>query len=148
MASKSALDLFAESVSYELAATNIITKIVVPHGGIKSTNFAASSNAAPITTLLSTRTDLQKRYGAYVGKVFGVMGSMATESMPVTKPAEKIFEAATDGTMKLRYFVAPEGGGANLAARMAGTRDGENLDDADERYMEFMRSKFAASSLL
>ena len=49
------LDLFAEGASFELGALQpaVAVKVVVPHGGVQSTSFGASSNAAPLQDVLA-----------------------------------------------------------------------------------------------
>ncbi|POR33084.1 hypothetical protein TPAR_06716 [Tolypocladium paradoxum] len=145
-ASKSALDLFAEAVSYELGALSpnpVKVKLVVPHGGVQSTNFSSSSNSATVLDLIGKDLILAERYGAYAAKAMGTFGQMATKSMPVTRPAERIWEAATDGKTKLRYFVAGEDGGANMDRRFVVKRENESAEDADERYVTSMRDVYA-----
>ncbi|KAK4234740.1 hypothetical protein C8A03DRAFT_37460 [Achaetomium macrosporum] len=152
MASKAALNLFVESVSYELATISppVTAKLVVIHGGVRSTNFSASSNSVQVISNLggNFRGDnrsvvLQQRYSAYAAKVLERFTQLATGSMAVEDAAETILEAATDGKTKLRYFKGGKDGGRNLLARMEGMKEGEGPDEADERYMEKMRSFFA-----
>jgi NAD(P)-dependent dehydrogenase (short-subunit alcohol dehydrogenase family) len=152
MASKAALNLFAESISYELAVINppVTVKLVVVHGGVRSTNFLATSNSAQAlnnsggaTTGNSKSAVARQLYGTYTEKVLERFARIATGSMAVEAPAETILEAATDGKTKLRYFKGGKDGGRNLLARMEGMKEGESPDDADERYMEKMRSFFA-----
>lgn len=150
-ASKAAVDLFAEGLSWELAALSpcpVRVKVVVPHGGVRSTNFAASSNAAPVPQALAASPSLLARYGAYVQAMLGVFAAAQDGSMPVERPAEKIWEAVTDGNpAKIRYFVGPDGAAENLEARLGGLRDGDTFDAVDERYMKSMSSRFSFQSL-
>ncbi|KAJ9157887.1 hypothetical protein NKR23_g267 [Pleurostoma richardsiae] len=148
MASKAALNLFAETVSYELAQLSppVTVKIVVPHGGVQSTNFLKTAQVASDfredAEGKAKRAATEKLYGAYAAKVLTVFGGMAGASMAVEEPAMKIYEAVTDGTNKLRYFISGKDGGRDLRARMSGMREGEDLDAADDRYMSSMRGQF------
>ncbi|KAK3303155.1 uncharacterized protein B0T15DRAFT_576566 [Chaetomium strumarium] len=152
MASKAALNLFAESVSYELGAISppVTVKLVVVHGGVRSTNFLASSNSARARSNAggnsaadNNSVAVQERYGAYTAKVLERFAPLAAGSMAVEDPAQTILGAATDGKTKLRYLRRGKDGGRNLLARMEGMKEGEGPDDADERYMEKMISFFA-----
>ncbi|KAI3318256.1 NAD(P)-binding protein [Xylariaceae sp. AK1471] len=152
--SKAALNLFAESVSHELGALNppVTVKIIVIHGGVKGTNFNNSSNSAPVLDSGEARggsqdnphmMEMQQRYGAYAARVFNTFGSIATGSMPVDTPAKRIFEAATDGTKKLRYFIGGSEEEQPILARMKGMKEGDDEDAADDRYFQWMKNKFA-----
>lgn len=97
-ASKFALEGFSEALSYELLSQNIVVKIVEP-GGMAGTRFV--ENAA----------DWNRRclpIGSYAGfaastaRMFAAMGSRP--ATPVRLVADRIFEAATDETDRLRYF--------------------------------------------
>ena len=140
--SKAALDMFTECVQYELAAIKqpIAVKLVVPHGGIQSTNFGQSAFAriAP----LETEPELAQKYGPFIQSSMAKFGKIGTQSMPVEMVAGKVFEAATDGRPKLRYFVASAEGGQQLRKRMEGAVGGESLDETDDKYNTFMRDFF------
>ncbi|KAH7324872.1 hypothetical protein B0I35DRAFT_171398 [Stachybotrys elegans] len=144
-ASKAALDLFAESLSFELAQLDppIITKLIPIHGGVKSTNFRNSSNS---NNVFAPATDEDRavagRYKDYASKVFSIFGEMSGRAMEIEKPAEVIFKAATEEGRKLRYFVSGEDGGELLNARMKGRQEGESLDDCDEKWVAYFRSRF------
>lgn len=156
-ASKAALDLFAEGLSWELSALAplpVRVKLVVPHGGVAGTRFAASSNAAPVPQAMAASPGLLARHGAYAQAFLGRIVAAQGAGVPVEGPAEKMWEAATDGNgHKMRYFVGPEGaggggGGENMEARLGGWRAGDSLDEADERYITSMRSRFSFQSLV
>ncbi len=104
--SKGALDMFTEGVQYELAALDppVIIKLVVPHGGIQSTNFG--SNAAAKLKPLQSSADLVLKYGAFAQRSQAKFSQMAGHSMPIEMVAEKVWDAATDGSSKLRYFIS------------------------------------------
>ncbi|KAI0802957.1 NAD(P)-binding protein [Xylaria sp. FL0064] len=151
--SKAALNLFAEALSHELGALNppIIVKIMVIHGGVQDTNFVNSTNSAPVLNswhdaagkVNSDDMEIQQRYGAYAARVFKIFGSMAEGRMPVEAAALKIFNAATDGTKQLRYFIGGSEEGKPMTARMEGVKEGDNEEAADDRYMQWLRQKFA-----
>ena len=147
------MDLFAESVSFELAQLDpsIIVKLIPIHGGVKSTNFRNSSNSSDVLARWQKEhenqsdevKDMVKQYGAYAQKVFSVYAELSARSMEVEEPAGKIYEAASDGQTKLRYFESGDTGGDLLKARMRGGKEGEALDDIDGRYVDFLRGRFA-----
>jgi len=88
-ATKSALEGWSESLSFELALHNIGIKTIAP-GGIK-TDFAGAS------------LDMAKHpaYEEGLGKLFDLMDPNNFE--PVEWIAEVVYEAATDGKKQLRY---------------------------------------------
>ncbi|KAH8901770.1 NAD(P)-binding protein [Thozetella sp. PMI_491] len=141
-ASKAALDMFTEGVQFELAALEppIPIKVVVPHGGIQSTNFGASLGAGMKT--FQSDAEIVKMYGAFVQRSVAKFMEMSGHSMTVETAAQAVWTAATDGTTRLRYFVAAEGAGANLQRRMQGAAVGESLDSADAKYVDYMRAQF------
>jgi NAD(P)-dependent dehydrogenase (short-subunit alcohol dehydrogenase family) len=129
-ASKFALEGFSEALSYELSSQNILVKIIEP-GGVISTNFgkrsaeeAAQTRSLPDYSAFTAQTE----------KVFaGLRGArLATEE----DVAKVIYEAATDGTNRLRYVA---------------TKDIEPLvkarrETSEQDYMAFMRSRFLSKT--
>ncbi|KAG7452331.1 short-chain alcohol dehydrogenase [Guyanagaster necrorhizus] len=129
-ASKFALEGFTEALSYELASQNIFVKSVIPHGGVTSTNFNATSAAL-------TPMDLSKApsYAAYAMKTANVYKKMSAAPMISSdNVADMIYAAATDETDRLRYFVGNDTRGF-IKARYESSSDGE--------YVKHMRSFFA-----
>jgi short-subunit dehydrogenase len=70
-ASKFALEGFSEALAYELASQNIGVKLVVPHGGVTSTNFSARSAAerADITPIADYNSFIARTNKAFAGMV-------------------------------------------------------------------------------
>lgn len=130
-ASKFALEGFSEALSYELAALGIAVKIVVPHGGITATTFL--DNAARANADDPAIPD----YDAFVAGAREIFAGMAaTRTTSSDDVARTLFEAATDGSDRLRYFVGSDPRGF-LHAK-------QNLPDAD--YVAFLRAFFAPRS--
>ncbi len=145
--------MFVESVSHELGALNppVVVKLIVVHGAVEGTNFGQSSNSTPILGYWTAEEDdrgkpekakMQQRYGEYTARVFKAYANITAGGMPTEAPAKKIFEAATDGTKKLRYFIGGSEKGAPLMVRMDGMKEGEDLDAADDRYFQWMVRRF------
>ena len=125
-ASKFALEGWTESMSYELSALNIFVKSVLPHGGVDSTRFGERN--------MMSREALDKapEYRPFMRKTMEMYGKMISEpKIAVEECAKTIFEAATDGSSKLRYFVGDDYRGF-LKARYE-TR-------SDEEYVAYMRN--------
>ncbi|KIJ46390.1 hypothetical protein M422DRAFT_46143 [Sphaerobolus stellatus SS14] len=128
-ASKHALEGFTEGVSYELASQNILIKNVVPYSGISSTKFVQSGHF-----VVPKDPEHVKSYGEFFAKTTTMYGGMATaKNVDAADVAEVAYQAATDGTNRLRYFL--------------GTEDFPWLDihynsKNDEAYMEAMRKYF------
>jgi len=100
-ATKHALEGFTESVSYELASQNIQIKSIVPVNGISGTNFNRSASS-----MLNLDPHLAPSYGEYMGKLGQLFGGMLhMKGAPASEVAAAIYNASTDGTNKLRYFV-------------------------------------------
>lgn len=102
-ATKFALDGFSESLRYELAPDGIRVKLVAP-GGVK-TDFAGRS-------LVRSYDGDGGRYGPLIGKVEASFkaraeGAAAAYSEPEAIAAV-IWEAATDGTDRLRYLAGAD----------------------------------------
>ncbi|PBK76775.1 short-chain alcohol dehydrogenase [Armillaria solidipes] len=101
-ASKFALEGFTEALLYELASQKIFVKSVIPHGGVTSTKFNATSAATM--------------------KAYERMSAARTTS--ADEVADVIYATATDGTDKLRYFVGNDTRGF-IKARYESTNDDE-----------------------
>jgi NAD(P)-dependent dehydrogenase (short-subunit alcohol dehydrogenase family) len=125
-ASKFALEGFSEALSYEVASQGIAVKIIEP-GGVLSTGFNKRSGAE------EGHVNAVPDYDAFVrhtGQVFAglVANARATEE----DVAKVIFEAATDGTDRLRY-VATE----DIAPLVQARRE-----TSEDNYWALMRSRF------
>lgn len=125
-ASKFALEGFSESLSYELRSQGIAVKIVEP-GGVLETGFGhrsaseASQAAAPAG------------YDAFVSGALKVFDGMRSARLATSDDvAQVIFEAANDGTDRLRYVATKD-----IEPLVKGRR--ETSEDA---YIALMRSTF------
>jgi NAD(P)-dependent dehydrogenase (short-subunit alcohol dehydrogenase family) len=126
-ASKFALEGFSEALSFELASVGITVKIVEPHGGVSATEFNA--RAATSTATESSLGD----YGPFAKRSADAFARMsAARLIDSFDVAEVIFEAATDGTDRLRYLVGHDTRGFIKARR--------EMDD--ESYIQFLRDHF------
>ena len=130
-ASKFALEGFSEALSYELASQNIIVKIVEPSGGVTNTSFSErmarerSSEAA------------LKDYESFVTGANAVFAGMqAKRRTSADEVAQVIYDAATDGATRLRYFCGEDVGNF-VQAR-------QTMPDGD--FLHFMRSRFGLPS--
>jgi NAD(P)-dependent dehydrogenase (short-subunit alcohol dehydrogenase family) len=125
-ASKFALEGFTEAISYELASQNIVVKMLEP-GGVISTKFGQRSGAEAAQN--ATLSDYDA-FVAHTNTVFaGLRGArLATEE----DVARVIYEAATDGTDRLRY-VATEDIKPLVKARR---------ETSEEEYIALMRARF------
>ncbi|HEV2802261.1 MAG TPA: SDR family NAD(P)-dependent oxidoreductase [Pyrinomonadaceae bacterium] len=129
-ASKFALEGFSESLSYELASQNINVKIVEP-GGVVTTNFGRRS------TDEAAQTASLPEYAAFVSATEAVFDGLRSARLASEEDvANVIYEAATDGTARLRY-VATEDIRPLVAARR---------EISEEDYIKVMREKFDALS--
>jgi NAD(P)-dependent dehydrogenase (short-subunit alcohol dehydrogenase family) len=99
---KWAVEGFSESLQYELEPFNIRVKIIEP-GPIKTDFYGRSATVAK-------RSDLTV-YDAFVNKLMPKMNQYGEKGGTPEDVAAMIFQAATDGTKKLRY---PVGGNAGL----------------------------------
>lgn len=124
-ASKFALEGFSESLSYELAPFNIVVKIVEP-GGV-STNFGKrSSDEAAQNAALAD-------YDAFVAGANAIFAKLRAQRLASDQDvAQVIFEAATDGTTRLRYVATND-----ILPIVKARRE-----TSEEKYIEFMRSQF------
>jgi NAD(P)-dependent dehydrogenase (short-subunit alcohol dehydrogenase family) len=125
-ASKFALEGFSESLSYELASQGIVVKIVEP-GGVISTGFGDRS--ASEVAHVSPPTD----YDAFISHTAQAFEGLREQSLSTSEDvARVIFDAASDGTDRLRY-VATQDIEPMVRARR---------ETAEESYMAMMRERF------
>jgi NAD(P)-dependent dehydrogenase (short-subunit alcohol dehydrogenase family) len=99
-ASKFALEGFSEALSFELLALGIIVKIVEPRGGVNATNFneRTSASNAMSAELADYQPFIQRSTEAFSRMSAGRL----IDSGDV---ARVVYEAATDGSDRLRYLV-------------------------------------------
>lgn len=124
---------FTEALSFELASQNISAKIVVPHGGISDNNFMARTTqewVAGSEDVQAAYSDFNKHIGAAWGRM---VAGIKTNSDQV---AEVIYNAATDGSDRLRYWIGDDARGFVV------NRYGQDGDTADQAYMAKMREYF------
>jgi NAD(P)-dependent dehydrogenase (short-subunit alcohol dehydrogenase family) len=98
-ATKFALFGFSESLQYELAPFGIQVKVIAP-GGVK-TDFAGRS-------LGLTYEGSEHPYAAQVAKVMAAFAERRDNYSTTEFLAESIYNAATDGTSRLKYVVGPD----------------------------------------
>jgi NAD(P)-dependent dehydrogenase (short-subunit alcohol dehydrogenase family) len=125
-ASKFALEGFSEALSYELSSQNITVKIVEP-GGVVSTDFGKRSGqeAAQNASLAD--------YDGFVTRTNAAFAALRAQRLATEKNvAQVIFDAATDGSDRLRY-VATDDIKPLVKARR---------ETSEQEYITFMRSQF------
>jgi NAD(P)-dependent dehydrogenase (short-subunit alcohol dehydrogenase family) len=105
-ATKWAIDGFSESLQYELRQFNIKVKIIEP-GPIKTDFYSRSITVAKQAGLTA--------YDDYVQRTLPQMDRAGQDGSPPEVTAQAIYQAATDGSWKLRY---PAGGNAGLLLTM------------------------------
>lgn len=108
-ATKWAVDGFSESLAFELEPLGIRVKIIEP-GAIKTDFYERSADFVHDPAL--------KEYGAIVDKGMARMNAAGRKGAPADRVAEAIWNAATDGTTRLRYVVGSDAKGL-LALRRA-----------------------------
>jgi NAD(P)-dependent dehydrogenase (short-subunit alcohol dehydrogenase family) len=129
-AAKFAVEGFSESLAYELASQNIIVKIVEPSGGVSNTNFSNRMGKELSGVKLAD-------YDAFVAHTNAIFARMvASRKTSADEVAKIIYDAATDGTGQLRYFVGEDVGNLVQAKR----------EMSDQGYVEFTRSRFLSKS--
>ena len=101
-ATKWAVDGFSESLHYELRQFNIKVKIIEP-GAIKTDFYSRSISVAKKAGLTV--------YDDYIARTLPQMDRAGAEGSPPSVTAQAIYQAATDGSWKLRY---PAGGNASF----------------------------------
>lgn len=127
-ASKFALEGFSEALAYELAAQNIIVKLVEPSGGVSSTDFGKRVSAERAQTVSPAD------YDDFIARTGAAYANIAAKRMATADEiAQVIYTAATDGTNRLRYFCGEDTGDLAKA----------KCEMPDEKFMAFMRSRFA-----
>jgi NAD(P)-dependent dehydrogenase (short-subunit alcohol dehydrogenase family) len=127
-ASKFALEGFSEAVSFELASVGIAMKIVEPHGGVSATRFnERSATSAVEASALSDYEPFIKRSTEAFARM---SAARLIDSVDV---ARVVFDAATDGSDRLRYLVGNDTRGFIRARR--------EMDD--QAYIQFLRDHFA-----
>jgi len=127
-ASKFALEGFSEALAYELASQNIVVKLVIPHGGVTATRF--SERQAQDRAMDPSLTD----YDDFVARTNEAFARMtAARTMSSEDIAKVIYDAATDGTERLRYLAGDDARGFIKARR----------EMSDQDYINFMRAQFA-----
>ncbi|MDR3460031.1 MAG: SDR family oxidoreductase [Verrucomicrobiae bacterium] len=129
-ATKYALEGFSESLAFELASQNIAVKLIEPSGGVSSTNFGKRLGEE------RAQTAAPADYDAFIGATNAAYGAMRASRMVTSaEVAQVIYEAATDGTARLRYFIGEDVGGF-VAAKQG---------MVDQDYVDFMRARFQPS---
>ena len=129
-ASKFALEGFSEALAYELASQHIAVKIVEPHGGVTSTRFSERSASDTV------RDPGLHDYDAFIARTNEAFARMtAARATTSDDVAGVIYEAATDGTTRLRYLVGDDSRGM-IKARQ---------DLPDQQYVDYMRAFFETS---
>ena len=98
--SKFAVEGMSESLSYELASIGIRVKLIEP--GMINTNFAETT-----ASLLNIDPD-QTEYKPFIDQFMAGMQQAAAQHSEPIVVAEKIYQAATDGTDTLRYIAGPD----------------------------------------
>ncbi|KAM0555054.1 hypothetical protein ACHAPJ_006403 [Fusarium lateritium] len=151
-ASKGAFELLSESLRFELAAFDppVQVKVVVPYGGISQTNFMATAGSMlpDVDTALNTTDVVKNTYKAYMAKVFENYARMSAASMEAVEVANRIFEAGTDDKPDhLRYFVGPGQKPSPLLAKRLAMKEGETLDEIDDRFISFSNQIFSGGTL-
>ena len=126
-ASKFALEGFSEALSFELLPLGIAVKIVEPHGGVNATHFNARASAS------TAASDALADYQPFIARCAEAFSRMSAarliDSMDV---AGVVYEAATDGTDRLRYLVGNDTRGF-IKAR---------AELPDQEYIAFLRDHF------
>jgi NAD(P)-dependent dehydrogenase (short-subunit alcohol dehydrogenase family) len=125
-ATKHALEGFSESLAYELASQNIVVKLVEPSGGVTSTSFSERMGRERDGASPADYKDFIARTGA------AFAGMLSARKTSADEVAQVIYDAATDGTSRLRYFTGEDTGGFAKAKR----------EMSDQDYIQFMRSRF------
>jgi len=101
-ATKWAVDGFSESLAFELEPLGIQVKIIEP-GAIKTDFYERSADFTHDRALTA--------YNALVDKGMRRMNKAGAKGAPPSKVAEAIWDAATDGSTRLRYVVGSDAKG-------------------------------------
>lgn len=123
-ASKSAVEGFTESLSYELHPFGITARLVEP-GYAPTTRFTA--NGGPRMQGL-----IPADYGAFAQAYFGKMANYPTPYCTEVEVAEATLAAATEAGRRMRY---PAGADTTLLARL-------RWSTSEEHYIDRMRAMF------
>lgn len=124
-ASKTAIEGFTESLAYEMSIFNVRVKIVEP-------------GYAPTTSFTANNTDrmeglIPEYYAQYAGQLFQSLQNQSAGYTKESDVAEKVFAAATDENIKLRY---PAGNDSETSAQM-------RWNNSEEDYLKQMWENFA-----
>lgn len=126
-ASKFALEGFSESLAYELRSQGIAVKIVEP-GGVVTTGFGERSEAE------ASEARAPSDYNGFIAGAMEVFAGLRSARLATADDvAQVIFEAATDGTDRLRYLATQD-----IAPLVKARRE-----TSEEAYMAMMRATFA-----
>ncbi|MBA55285.1 MAG: short-chain dehydrogenase/reductase [Pseudomonadales bacterium] len=107
--SKFAVEGFTETLIYELEHYNIKVKLIEP--GATNTNFFGRSSDRINSTGV-------KDYDAYTKEVFDIMDSIGPAGSTSADAAKVVYQAATDGSNKLRYASGTDAKAFLLARRL------------------------------
>ncbi|RLT99386.1 SDR family oxidoreductase [Ketobacter sp.] len=107
--SKFAVEGFTETLIYELEHYNIKVKLIEP--GATNTNFFGRSSDRDNGTGV-------KDYDAYTKEVFDIMDSIGPAGSTSADAAKVVYQAATDGSNKLRYASGTDAKAFLLARRL------------------------------
>lgn len=125
LSTKFALEGFTESVAYELAAQNIIVKLVEPGGGKTGFHARAAEEDRGAGGIAA--------YEPFIARTNAVMSELGTRMATPEKIAGVIYAAATDGTSRLRYLAGDD------VKHFVDAR--RSMDD--ESYENYMREQLA-----
>ncbi len=126
-ASKFALEGFSESLSYELLGLGITVKLVEP-GGVLATNFGQR-----LTAEFAANDGAPADYDGFIARTGAVFEELRAERLATSEEvAQVIFEAATDGTERLRYVAT-----GDILPLVKARRE-----SSEEEYIAMMRGKF------
>ncbi|MEP0873160.1 SDR family oxidoreductase [Trichocoleus desertorum AS-A10] len=126
-ASKFALEGFSEALSYELTSQNIVVKLIEP-GGIANTKFEQRIGIEAVENSAIPDYD---RFVTHTNAVFESLRDVRQSTEEDV--AKVIYQAATDGTNRLRY-VATEDIQSMVKARR---------ETSEDEYIAFMRTHFS-----
>ena len=128
-AAKYALEGFSEALAYELASQNIVIKVVEPSGGVTGTSF--SQRMAQEKTAGAATAD----YAEFMTRTNAIFATMqAARKTTAGDVARVIYEDATDGSSRFRYFIGEDVGDFVQAKR----------EKSDQDYIHFVRPRFSS----
>ena len=111
-----------------VASQNIAVKLVEPHSGVTDTAFGERS------TKDNWADPVLSDYAEFQTRTQRAADILAARSISAAEVAEVIYQAATDGSDRLRYLVGNDTRGFIKARHEMGDLD----------YVAFMRSRFVA----